>query len=48
MLDDMGMYLDDCKIRNPSRWAADEKAAEKLWSLSEEISGLGKNGGSRL
>ncbi|CAG8983006.1 hypothetical protein HYALB_00003585 [Hymenoscyphus albidus] len=44
---DMGIYLDDCTIKNPSRWAVDKGAAEKLWKLSEEVVGLEKVG-SRL
>lgn len=42
----MGLYLDDCKIRNPSRWAADEEAAERLWRVSEDFVDLVQGKGS--
>lgn len=34
-----GVYLDDCKQRRAARWGVDEKAAERLWRVSEELVG---------
>ncbi|KAF3932439.1 hypothetical protein ABW19_dt0200262 [Dactylella cylindrospora] len=36
---EVGYYLDDCQFGTPVQWAVDEKAAERLWALSEEIVG---------
>ena len=33
------LYLSDCQIAEPAAWAADPKAADRLWKLSEEIVG---------
>ena len=33
------MYLDDCQMRRPSKWASDIDKAERLWALSEELVG---------
>jgi hypothetical protein len=32
-----GVYLDDCQLRRPSKWAYDAGKAERLWVLSEEL-----------
>lgn len=34
-----GVYLDDCQLRRPSKWAADAANAKRLWKLSEELVG---------
>jgi hypothetical protein len=34
-----GVYLDDCQLRRPSKWAVDAEKAERLWKLSEELEG---------
>jgi flagellum-specific peptidoglycan hydrolase FlgJ len=34
-----GVYLQDCHIAETARWATDPVAAEKLWSVSEELVG---------
>jgi len=36
---DTGVYLDDCQLKRPAKWASDVGNAEKLWSLSEELVG---------
>lgn len=33
------MYLDDCQMKRPSKWASDVEKAERLWNLSEELVG---------
>ncbi|PVH85520.1 NAD(P)-binding protein [Cadophora sp. DSE1049] len=54
-----GVYLHDCQMKRPSKWATDPVVAERLWDVSEELVGekpdLGnlkgdqkKLGGSRL
>jgi NAD(P)-dependent dehydrogenase (short-subunit alcohol dehydrogenase family) len=35
----MGIYLDDCQFAEPSPWAKDDEAAEKLWDISERLVG---------
>ena len=35
-----GLYLADCKMRQPAPQALDELAAEKLWALSVKLTGL--------
>jgi NAD(P)-dependent dehydrogenase (short-subunit alcohol dehydrogenase family) len=37
--DGKGVYLEDCQIAETKSWATDPVAAEKLWSLSEELVG---------
>lgn len=37
--DEAGVYLDDCQMRRPSKWASDIDKAERLWALSEELVG---------
>ncbi|KAG4431514.1 hypothetical protein IFR05_013011 [Cadophora sp. M221] len=34
-----GVYLHDCQIRRPSKWASDPGFAERLWRVSEELVG---------
>ncbi|TVY34838.1 Short-chain dehydrogenase-like protein [Lachnellula subtilissima] len=34
-----GLYLDDCQLKRPSKWASDPEKAERLWRLSEELVG---------
>ena len=34
-----GVYLSDCQIKRPSKWALDVEKAEKLWKLSEGLVG---------
>lgn len=34
-----GVYLDDCQLRRPSKWASDTDKAERLWRLSEDLVG---------
>ena len=34
-----GVYLDDCQVKRPSKWAADPFKAEMLWKLSEDLVG---------
>ncbi|OAL35174.1 hypothetical protein AYO20_05651 [Fonsecaea nubica] len=33
------IYLSDCQVAEPAKWAKDERAAERLWELSEDIVG---------
>jgi len=33
------VYLDDCQLKRPSKWASDAEKAERLWRLSEELVG---------
>jgi len=33
------VYLDDCQMGRPSKWASDIDKAERLWVLSEEMVG---------
>ncbi len=35
-----GEYFSDCAIAKPSRWANDEALAERLWEVSEKLTGL--------
>ncbi|MFB1034391.1 MAG: alcohol dehydrogenase, partial [Sinobacterium sp.] len=35
-----GLYFYDCKPIKPKRWARDKVAADKLWLVSEELTGL--------
>jgi hypothetical protein len=37
--DEAGVYLDDCQMGRPSKWASDIDKAERLWVLSEEMVG---------
>ena len=37
--DESVVYLSDCQVAQPAAHASDEKAAERLWKLSEEIVG---------
>jgi len=39
IVDELGVYLDDCQIKRPSKWAFDPVKAERLWRLSEELVG---------
>ncbi|KAH7321568.1 hypothetical protein BKA65DRAFT_568407, partial [Rhexocercosporidium sp. MPI-PUGE-AT-0058] len=34
-----GVYLHDCQMRRPSKWAVDSGFAERLWRVSEELVG---------
>jgi hypothetical protein len=34
-----GVYLDDCQLKKPSKWASDVDKAERLWRLSEDLVG---------
>ena len=36
---ELEVYLDDCQMRRPSKWASDPQKAERLWKLSEELVG---------
>jgi hypothetical protein len=33
------VYLDDCQMGRPSKWASDTNKAKRLWVLSEELVG---------
>lgn len=35
-----GDYFYNCKVKTPKPWALDDKAAARLWSLSEEMVGI--------
>jgi hypothetical protein len=37
--DEAGVYLDDCQMKRPSKWASDVEKAERLWVLSEHLVG---------
>jgi NAD(P)-dependent dehydrogenase (short-subunit alcohol dehydrogenase family) len=37
--DGKGVYMEDCQIAETKSWATDPVAAEKLWSVSEELVG---------
>jgi len=37
--DGAGYYLSDCQIANGPAWATDEASAEKLWQISEQLTG---------
>jgi hypothetical protein len=39
LIAEKGIYLDDCQVRRPSKWAADPEKAERLWKLSEKLVG---------
>lgn len=46
--DEAGVYLEDCQLKRPSKWAVDPEKAERLWKLSEEMVGERfENGASR-
>jgi hypothetical protein len=47
---EVGVYLDDCHLKRPSKWASDPVKAEKLWALSEKMVGerFGQGNVSRL
>lgn len=32
-----GLYLEDCQLVRPVRWASDPDKAERLWQLSEKL-----------
>lgn len=34
-----GLYFADCKPRSPKPWALDDSRAQRLWALSEELTG---------
>jgi len=34
-----GVYLDDCQLKRPSKWASNADKAERLWRLSEDLVG---------
>jgi len=36
---DDGMFLSDCQPIEPSAWAVDEKSAQRLWLLSQDLTG---------
>jgi NAD(P)-dependent dehydrogenase (short-subunit alcohol dehydrogenase family) len=38
-----GKYFDKCKERQPNRQALDDAAPERLWAVSEELTGLRRN-----
>lgn len=31
------MYLDNCQVKKPARWASDVDKADRLWRLTEEL-----------
>jgi len=35
ILAENGVFLDDCQMKRPSKWASDIGKAERLWHLSE-------------
>jgi NAD(P)-dependent dehydrogenase (short-subunit alcohol dehydrogenase family) len=37
--DGKGVYMDNCQIGDPAPWASDPVAADRLWTLSEELVG---------
>jgi hypothetical protein len=46
------IYLDNCQIGRPAKWAADVDAARRLWEVCEKMTEFvigrdgGRNGGS--
>jgi hypothetical protein len=34
-----GVYLEDCQMKRPSKWASEPEKAERLWKLSEDLVG---------
>jgi len=34
-----GMFLSDCQLVSPSAWAMDERSAQRLWLLSQDLTG---------
>ena len=34
-----GMFLSDCQLISPTAYAVDEKSAERLWRLSQDLTG---------
>ena len=34
-----GIFLSDCQLISPVAWAVDEKSAERLWQLSQDLTG---------
>jgi len=34
-----GMFLSDCQLISPSAWAVDERSAQRLWQLSQDLTG---------
>lgn len=43
-----GVYVEDCQMRKPARWASDASKAERLWALSEELIAKGAKKTGRL
>jgi len=39
LIGEKGVYMDDCQLKRPSKWASDPDKAERLWKLSEELVG---------
>ena len=37
--DGVGIYLEDCKLKEPAPWARDPVAAEELWRMTEDLVG---------
>jgi WW domain-containing oxidoreductase len=35
-----GQYFDNCTVAEPSRPARDEASSERLWEVSEQLTGL--------
>ncbi|CZR60003.1 related to short-chain dehydrogenase [Phialocephala subalpina] len=35
--DEAGVYVEDCKVKRPAKWASDGAKAERLWELSEDL-----------
>lgn len=43
------MYLEDCQVGRPARWAVEPETAERLWRLSQDlVAGSGVQPGSKL
>jgi hypothetical protein len=37
-----GAYLDDCQVQDVAPWASDAGKAQKLWYLSEKLTGISR------
>ncbi|KAF8851136.1 NAD(P)-binding protein [Acephala macrosclerotiorum] len=35
--DEAGVYIEDCKMKRPAKWASDGAKADRLWALSEDL-----------
>ena len=38
--DTSGQYFYNCRVAKTTKWAQSEEDADKLWSLSEELTGV--------